>query len=354
MKKIIQLVSFLLIASFSFCSAGTAWSKSYEHGVSVKKSKKLVSKKSVLMTRARVAKTKKHYKSKLDANSVKSASVIPAQAATYPVFRPVQPSFVTASATVQRNPYLPQDAQVPAHLAVAYVPARPSQGNPYLANSVQFVQANAQPAAEMQSARTVNYYLSGNIPVQPVVTTAPTASNPYLSSSKSAPVSRAETNTAAPDPWQARSALSNATVLTSAPPVYVASAVPVQKLNSAPQVTTVVESGRIEVAQQPYTKQSSSSLAAPLDPLESLGGLLNSIKQGIPLLADGDQALLPTIKTVYPTGEKPLKVLTFKCPTEMLGITPPPMKLLHEAVNLGMDAINKTNLLSFNMQQVCQ
>jgi hypothetical protein len=67
----------------------------------------------------------------------------------------------------------------------------------------------------------------------------------------------------------------------------------------------------------------------------------------------GDTTLLPVIKTVYPTGEKPLVILNFKCPTEMIGITPPPMKLLHEAINFGFDGVNKTNLLSFNLQQVC-
>jgi hypothetical protein len=74
------------------------------------------------------------------------------------------------------------------------------------------------------------------------------------------------------------------------------------------------------------------------------------LKGLLPLSGD---SILPVIKTVYPTGEKPLVVLNFKCPTEMLGITPPPMKLLHEIVNLGFDGLNKTNLLSFNLQQVC-
>ena len=67
-----------------------------------------------------------------------------------------------------------------------------------------------------------------------------------------------------------------------------------------------------------------------------------------------DQAILPRIKTVYPTGEKPLKVLTFKCPTELVGITPLPTKALHELVNVAMDGVNRTDLLPFNMQQVCQ
>jgi hypothetical protein len=65
-------------------------------------------------------------------------------------------------------------------------------------------------------------------------------------------------------------------------------------------------------------------------------------------------SLIPTIKTVYPTGEKPLVVVSFKCPTELIGIVPPPVAIIHEVVNAGLDGVNKSNLLSFNMQQVCE
>ncbi len=93
-------------------------------------------------------------------------------------------------------------------------------------------------------------------------------------------------------------------------------------------------------------------VSAKLDPMQDLNSLFSSLKNSIPVL--NGQDLLPTIKKVYPTGEKPLVILSFKCPTEMLGVTPPPMKALHEIVNFAFDGINKTNLLSFNMQQVCQ
>ena len=87
----------------------------------------------------------------------------------------------------------------------------------------------------------------------------------------------------------------------------------------------------------------------------SLGGVWDSLKSGLlPDMPPSDQAILPTLKTVYPTGEKPLKVLTFKCPTELIGVTPLPTKALHELVNVAMDGINRTDLLPFNMQQVCQ
>jgi len=83
-----------------------------------------------------------------------------------------------------------------------------------------------------------------------------------------------------------------------------------------------------------------------------LSGLtISNLKMMLPLT--GDSNILPTIKKVYPTGEKPLVVINFKCPTEVIGITPPPMKLLHEAINFGFDGLNKTDFLSFNLQQVC-
>lgn len=85
-----------------------------------------------------------------------------------------------------------------------------------------------------------------------------------------------------------------------------------------------------------------------------LGSLFGSLGQAIPILPDSGQSILPSIKKVYPTGEKPLVVVSFKCPTEVLGVTPPTIKLLHNLVDMGMDGINKTDLLSFNLQQVCQ
>lgn len=91
----------------------------------------------------------------------------------------------------------------------------------------------------------------------------------------------------------------------------------------------------------------------PVNPWQNAGVVASNVKSFLPSLPEG-QALLPRIKRVYPTGEKPLVVVTFKCPTELVGVTPMPTKFLHELVNLGMDGINATNLLAFNLQQVCQ
>lgn len=89
-------------------------------------------------------------------------------------------------------------------------------------------------------------------------------------------------------------------------------------------------------------------------PKAASGGFFSGLIPSIPLLPDSGQSILPKITKVYPTGEKPLVVVSFKCPTEVVGITPPTIKLLHGAVDLGMAGINKTDLLSFDLQQVCQ
>ena len=111
---------------------------------------------------------------------------------------------------------------------------------------------------------------------------------------------------------------------------------------SAPQVSNSGSSTKSNVSQ---------AQSAVSDASSGLNKIFASLKMMVPLT--GDSNILPTIKKVYPTGEKPLVVINFKCPTEVIGITPPPMKLLHEALNLGFEGLNKTNLLSFNLQQVC-
>ena len=130
----------------------------------------------------------------------------------------------------------------------------------------------------------------------------------------------------------------------------------------APQVAQAVPSQSGDrIAASSSTPWSVPSPPIVLKPAEnaaatgSLGQIWDSLKSALlPSMPPADQAILPTIKTVYPTGEKPLKVLTFKCPTELLGVTPLPTKALHGLVNMAMDGINSADLLPFNMQQVCQ
>jgi hypothetical protein len=70
---------------------------------------------------------------------------------------------------------------------------------------------------------------------------------------------------------------------------------------------------------------------------------------------DGESHWPISWKTVYPTGERPLWVLTLKCPTEAaFGIAPPPIKLVHVALTAVMDGLNSTKLLPVDLQQVCR
>lgn len=108
------------------------------------------------------------------------------------------------------------------------------------------------------------------------------------------------------------------------------------------------------VAPRPGNPYLNPYQAAKIEPLRNFGDIIDSVQGAMPSLPLEGQSLLPKIKTVYPTGEKPLVVVTFKCPTEMVGITTPPIKALRELVNLGMEGINRTDLLAFNLQQVCQ
>lgn len=112
---------------------------------------------------------------------------------------------------------------------------------------------------------------------------------------------------------------------------------------------------------QGYTPRPNPYLVNPYQPAPSAAQAAAPTAQagsgarlGLPQLSLSEQSILPRIQTVYPTGEKPLVVVTFKCPTELVGIDTPSTLILHKVVNGSMDLINKTNLLSFNMQQVCQ
>jgi hypothetical protein len=136
---------------------------------------------------------------------------------------------------------------------------------------------------------------------------------------------------------------------------------------------TVMQPARVAVSAapapvNPYLAYRQETFAAPVtvaretpvvdDAPREKANLVSQYFSGFQLISPvrppSDQSILPTFKKVYPTGEKPLVVVTFKCPTELVGITPLPTKALHGLVDLGMGALNSSNLLSFNMQQVCQ
>jgi hypothetical protein len=206
---------------------------------------------------------------------------------------------------------------------VAAIPAAP----------VQSTQKVEQPVAVAKTATETVAQPNSILPQTPIATRTPSApvvtrpGNPYLAN----PYFANQPNYAPTDPAKIFSQFGDGLKISSASLPFFSPTQPTA--NPA----------------QPNSQNAAQSAAS--DASGALNKIFTSLKMMLPLT--GDSNILPTIKKVYPTGEKPLVVINFKCPTEVIGITPPPMKLLHEAVNLGFEGINKTNLLSFNLQQVC-
>jgi len=211
------------------------------------------------------------------------------------------------------NPYLPGAAAATASAA---------KPNPYLAMAAPA--AAPSPAASLALARSLS--LASVAASAPAVAKAAT---PEAVAAAPAAVAPATVASAAPV------AVAPAAVVAQAPQKAASTAKPAGN----PYLVNSV------AFNQPYT---------PASPSNGLGQVFSDLKLALPSLPSSDQSILPTVKKVLPTGEKPLYVLTFKCPTELVGITTPPIKALRWLVTASMDGINSTDLLPFNMQQVCQ
>ncbi len=262
---------------------------------------------------------------------------LPAQAAMQPQPLPAAPVLALSAVTTPVAPARP--------VAPAAPQAAPTPRNPYLAE--QYANAPANPYLRLP------------------VATRPQGANPYMPKPAAAPTPwAASTDKPTQATWTPPQVLpaapatpQPAPVMPQAAPAYVPASGPAPGANPYMAAGAPVNEAPAVSAPTPATTGGGGSKFLPsplaqLDPMQDLNSLFNSVRNGIPAL--NGQDLLPTIKKVYPTGEKPLVILSFKCPTEMLGVTPPPMKALHEIVNYAFEGINKTNLLSFNMQQVCQ
>lgn len=288
------------------------------------------------------------------------------------------------------NPYLayryaaPQAAPTPWNPAPAQLPlfTPPTWVNPFMA--VQPMpqpvptpwSAPSLPAFQANAPAWVNPYLAYRLPqaqVQPLAQatpwtppsfqvpqfTLPSWPSPVPATAQAPlPIPWAAPAVPVPMPnvvpaWASNPYLAYQRAPAMQPPVEIPAA-PVQ---SAPAPATNKERPA-DTASTPWTIPSPpvpTQTAEKPASTNSLSSILGSLKYALlPGMPPSDQAILPTVKTVYPTGEKPLKVLTFKCPTELIGVTPLPTKALHELVNVAMDGINRTDLLPFNMQQVCQ
>jgi hypothetical protein len=145
-------------------------------------------------------------------------------------------------------------------------------------------------------------------------------------------------------------------------PIVTATAVTVSDAHQAtqqpvrvnPYLVNMPVPGQAVVAPQPA--QQTAHLAATQSAPQSGIPAFSLPKFSLPDLSMPlfQEEMLPRITKVYPTGEKPLVVLSFKCPTEMVGLDLPATKLLRWGLEGGMDLTNKSNLLSFNMQSVCR
>jgi hypothetical protein len=236
-----------------------------------------------------------------DAPAKKSVSI---QAAKKNQAKPTQAKRKTSRKTVGSNP------KNPAARAAAPVKADSASGGP----APTRIEAAAASVPALPSAAAA-------LDEKPAATAAaaPAATNPYLA--------------ARPEPAVATPAV--ATLAVAAPlvsaPARPQTANPYLVYASAPQAAEVAAAYR------------------PAPPFNALGNL----RAMLPSLPDEGAAILPRIKKVYPTGEKPLVVLTFKCPTELVGVSTPPIKLLRSGIDLAMEGINRTDVLPFNLQQVC-
>lgn len=349
------IYSCTLLASLSLLNIGSAWSAS-----ELQEMPKVTSAANAKPAQAKSLKTKAKAKIKKVSTAKKNA---PSKLASADALNRVP----AAAGSVTTNPYL-------ASQPVAMLP---KSANPYaVATGI------AVPTAAAASAASISTPVISSAPAQPA--TAPVASTPSAAqsvaaataSAMQAPVAAAQPVNNAPSPvnpyavaqqpsalpdlaklfsqfgnglktfWPALPQTSNAAPMTVANPMQVSLADAANPFN---QVFSSLKMA-LPAFPQPVVTPTQTAIA---DTSASFNQIFSGLKGMLPSLPSGDTTLLPVIKTVYPTGEKPLVILNFKCPTEMIGVTPPPMKLLHEAINLGFDGINKTNLLSFNLQQVC-
>jgi hypothetical protein len=207
------------------------------------------------------------------------------------------------------------------------------------------------PAASAAAVAPINPYMPAAQPVAPA-SAAPAASvAPAV-----APVASAQT--AAPAAFSYKPPFAN-TALVSAPNPYLVNTVKPTSV-AAPVVAPVAPMVAVAApatvappqAVPPSVVTPPSSAANPQPAAPTASGF--SLRSLLPDMPPSDQSILPSIKKVLPTGEKPLYVLTFKCPTELIGVTPIPTKALHGLVDGTFSVVNATNLLPFNMQQVCQ
>jgi len=296
MKAFPQLLSCLLVAAVALLNSGAAWSGTQPNKVEAGSTAK-----------AMLQKAKNLHRTKKPRRKVKRVARVKAPASDA---RPV--------ATLM-NPYQPGSAAAVVAKSNPHLPAAIQATAPVLAKPIVLAAPVVAP-----------------LPVAARVVAAPASAIVVATPATPALVAAAPATTGVPA--QAEKAARNAQPYINP---YLANIVAFNQTAMAPFQTSQIPlpTGMI-----------------PFNTTVDLGQIFSDLKSFLPEphLPSADISILPSIKKVYPTGEKPLYVLTFKCPTELIGITPLPTKALRWLITSGMEALNSTDLLPFNMQQVCQ
>jgi len=379
MNRTPLIVSYSLIASLSLFYIGTSLSDAQAQQNSAEKSKVLKSK----TAKAKPYRTRAHQpqatpaavKAMPASPTLTAATLTAAPAVAEPLKLAVTESlntFPTAPVSTQINPYFAnQPAAILPKAVQPFLPVQAANPQPEVAPVQVAIAPPAMPTPVVSAPMVAAPVVAPPVAFAPPAAFAPPTaftppvsayqpanfrSNPYLAYQYQ--------STPAPQVMATMDLTPKIYSPVTAAPVTVApvAATPIVKpaVSFAPQDQLAKWAGNLPTGWLPslpfqtstaapsfFRAATPTSAAAP----NNTNTLLSNLKMMIPLTGDAD--ILPTIKKVYPTGEKPLVVINFKCPTELIGITPPPMKLLHEALNLGFDGLNKTNMLSFNLQQVC-
>ncbi len=209
--------------------------------------------------------------------------------------------------------------------------------------------AKTAPKAEVKAAEAVATPVAATAPaVTPVPLVATTT---LVSTPTPAPVSAAAQNNASPVPPFVFAPIA----ITPSAPAFVANTPTPWSPRPNPYIVqpvtvTVAPAPAAFPWQAQSSTQSLSIAQTPTNtasPIASGQGNFNAKDSG------KSRSILPTITKVYPTGEKPMVVITFNCPTELAGIATPSTKILHGVFDLGFGAINATDLLPWTLQQVC-
>lgn len=333
MKVFPRLLSSLLVASVALLYGGVVWTANKSQSKAAAK---------VVVKRAPLA-------------NGKAKRLAKAQA-PIPVELPSVASVPAAveSSPAKPNPYLPGvaagAAAATASLANPYLPSVPAVSPMPLAmtNSLSSVPI----AAKVEPVAVKMQPVVAKAPEQPVAA-PPAAVVATPLAAKVAPEAAAEKTPPAPardiaseQAW-AKIAANPAVAPRQAAPVVPA---------AAPTSGNPYLAYRVAYAPAAAPAAPLARVAPLAAPAADASGLINSLRNFLPEphLPSPDIDVLPSITKVYPTGDRPMYVLTFKCPTELVGITPPPTKALRWLITSGMEAVNSTNLLPFSMQQVCQ